>query len=312
MSQDKPKTLAEIMAENQRIRTAAPEPVTINRAKPSRAESLARLMSRVSSFTPINPVDEPPIAEEPAIECPKCGGIGQVSSGAKPGEPLFGKLIPCPNPDCGVVRRNQEKRFVNQQEQFLRQFGQTVEYYDYASMGHYKDSDKRLPLRCARTWLKDGLIVDTDRDIAKTSLVFCGKVGTGKTYLMSAMHNALRERGIFAPFLKIRTMLKGVQRGYSEDAELRDYQAENLLRVAPFLFIDELETGLHSADRTDIFESIIDYRCLHALPTIIATNLEQDEVADAWNHRIQSRLVHMAWWVSLSGATRRDTSPEMK
>lgn len=311
MSQDKPRTLAEIAAENQRIRDAAPEPETPKKQGLSKAEVLAGLMSRMSSRQAVNmPVEIPVMVEPEKPKCPVCGGRGRISSGAVLGEPGFGQLIPCPVSGCMAVKAQNEQRLMSMREQVARQFGLTPEYYEYASMSHYDDDDNRLSVRCARLYLRDGLITGQDR--IKHSIVFCGKVGTGKTYLMSAIRNELEQRGIYAPFMKIRTLVKGVQRGYSEDAELRDYQAENVLRTCPVLFIDELETGQRSGDRTDILESVIDYRCLHDMPTIIATNLEQDEVADVWNHRIQSRLIHMAWWVALSGKTQRDTSPVMK
>jgi len=220
MASGKPKTLAEIIAENQRLRQIAPEPSALNRAKPTRAEVLAGLMAKRQNFTPINPVEAPAIVEEVKPDCPVCGGKGQVSSGAIQGEPLFGKLIPCPNPGCEALKYQAEKRFVSQREQVARQFGQTLEYYEYASMSHYEDDDTRMSVRCARAWLQDGAIAG--RDTVKRSLVFCGKVGTGKTYLISAIRNELDRRGVYAPFLKVRTMLKGVQRGYSEDVELRD------------------------------------------------------------------------------------------
>jgi DNA replication protein DnaC len=217
-------------------------------------------------------------------------------------------MFPCLNPDCQVTKRNAEKRFMSLNERRSRQFGSTPENYTHADMSHF-EGDYRLAVKCTRLFLQEGAVAG--KDTVKRSLVFYGKPGTGKTYLMSAIYNELFQRRAGAIFLKVRTMLKGVQRGYSEDAELRDFEAEDLLRSAPVLFIDELETGLRSGDRTDIFESIIDYRCLNDLPTIIATNLEQEELARVWNHRIQSRLVHMAWWIALDDRTRRDVSPGM-
>jgi hypothetical protein len=307
---ENPMSPAEIAAENARIAKLLEGSDTPRSRKPGKAEIVAGLMNRIKAFPSTPGPDTPPVVEEVKPECAICSGRGRIKYAVPVGDARFGKTFPCPNPDCEGIKHAQEKRFVGMQEQVMRQFGLSPEWYDYASMTHFDEEDTRLAIRCARMWLNDGLIAG--KDTVKKSMAFYGKAGTGKTYLISAMRNELAKRGIFAPFLKVRSMLKGVQRGYSEDAELRDYEAENILRNCPVLFIDELEMSVHSGDRLDIFESVIDYRCLHDLPTIIATNLAQDELADAWNHRIQSRLVHMAWWVALDDKTRRDVSPGMK
>lgn len=303
----KPMTPAEIAAENERIEKLLEGSETPQVHKPTRAETLAALMNRTAQFKPVPAPHVPVVIQEEKPDCPKCHGAGWYTEPHPIGHPLFGKTQLCDEPGCPGVQRNEYKRIMSQKEIIRRHFG-GAEYYDYASMNRYNEDDTRLPIKCARLFLRDGSI--SGKDAVKRSIVYYGKAGTGKTFLISAIHNELVQRGIPAVFLKVRTMLKGVQRGYNDDAELRDFQAENLLRTTPYLFIDELEIGL-STDRVDIFESIIDYRCLHDLPTIIATNLEQDELSRTWNHRIQSRLIHMAWWVAMDGKTRRDTSGGM-
>lgn len=302
----KPRTREEIEAENERIRQAAKPDEQASLPKITPQQRIATLKDRVSRFRPFPMPDvKIVIQEEPKLECPMCGGTGSIKVDVPINHPRWGKLIKCPAPDCPGVQRNQLKRQMSRAEQEARHFGATIEYYPLASMNYYPEDDRRRAVGAARIFLKHGEVA-WDSTVKK-SLVFWGQVGRGKTGLMSAMRNALYERGDYSQFRKVRTLLKAVQRGYASDAVLHDYEVEEILSTAPYLFIDELETGFSSGDRMDIFEAIIDHRCRENLPTIIATNIEQDEIREVWNDRIASRLIHMAHWIEMAGGSLRNS-----
>lgn len=299
-------TEEQIRADNERVERVPVQgetPLPPPRTAPEVVVASLRNRLRAYKITPAP--DEPVMVEEPKPECPVCGGKGKIKYSVPLGHPLFGQLQKCPAPDCPGVRHLEHQRQMSYQEVERRHFGTTIEYLNHASMADYDAKDRRRAVVAAQIFLRDGAV--SWENTIKRSLVFFGRAGLGKTHLMSAMRNAIDGHGEASQFRKVRTMLKAVQRGYSDDAELRDYQVENLLCTTPYLFIDELET-LHSGDRSDIFEAIIDHRCRENLPTIIATNLAQDEIRDVWNDRVQSRLVHMAWWIEMAGASRRDSS----
>lgn len=305
-----PMTLEEIRQENERIeRATIREALPVPAPKIPAERRIATLRDKLRTFKFTAAPDVPVVLEDAKPECPVCNGTGAIKYELPVGHPLFGKLQKCPAPDCPGVKRNEQKRQMSYTEREARHFGTTPEYIEHASMGDFED-DKRRAVGAAKIFLKHHEVAwDT---VVKRSLVFTGQVGRGKTHLMSAMRNYLWQQGQMSQFRKVRSMLKAVQRGYSADSELRDYEVENMLSNAPFLFIDEMETGQQSGDRTDIFEAIIDHRCRENLPTIIATNLEQDEIREVWNDRIASRLIHMAHWIELAGASKRDNSKVIK
>lgn len=302
-------TAEQIAAENTRIEKIKLPGETHDLPKATPEQKIKTLRERLAKFktypAPGGVIDFP----DPPKDCPVCGGLGVIKGEFPSTHPLFGKFVKCTEPGCPGVQRNAQKREMSMVERERRHFGETPEFFPEARMSDF-EGDNRYAVAAARIFLEHGQVM-FDAEV-KHSLVFYGQVGRGKSYLASAMRNSLYERGEFSQYRKIRTLLKAVQRGYGEESEFTDYEAENLLSSAPYLFIDEFQTGHSSGDRTDILESIIDHRYRENLPVIVVTNIDQKKTCDVWGARIYSRLVHMAWWIEMAGDTRRDTHKEIR
>lgn len=323
-------TLAEIEADNARVRAkriqSAPgqsEVVLPSAAKqPTRAEKVAALMSRIAQFKPSGEPEAPAVVDEPRPYCPVCMGYGFVTLPAPVGDPEFSKKQDCPREGCPAVAYYRNKRLTTFFERMSKQFGGVVEYYTEAALSDLNRPELRanpVAVEAARLFIeRKPLNID---GVEKHSLVFTGLQGTGKTYLASIIRNELFKRGELVWFNTVRTMLKAVQAGYGagkeDDLEIKDQivmnnrMVESALCNAPFLVIDELEINRSSGDKIDILEAVINTRMLAKMPTIITTNLSQKRVGDVWNWRIQSRLVHIAWWINMGKDGLRDKSGEL-
>lgn len=309
-----PRSDDEIRAENERLAKIKIRGETPAFVKPTPQQHVATLKAQVAKFKTYPVPDSytmPVVVQTQKPHCERCNGVGVIRYDVPPEHRLYKKDIPCDVPGgCPVVAYHREARKNSRVEIEVRHFGTDIEYVERASMSHYADDDNRGAVLAARVFLEYGQVVH--HDVTKNSLVFFGQVGRGKTYLASAMRNAIERRGESSQYRKIRTLLKAVQRGYGKESELTDYEVENILSNTPYLFIDEFETGFSSGDRTDIFEAIIDHRYRENLPTIITTNLEMNHTRDVWNDRIASRVIHMAHWIEMAGSTRRDTSQPIR
>lgn len=303
--QGKILTPAEIAEENARIAAKLqPEP---EKPKESRHKP-PRTFKRLGDYVPVMSGDAAPEPDE--IKCPKCNGAGFFTAAVPPDHPMFGKPQKCDEPNCPHVTRDRQKRTVTFFERMARHFGTKPEHYEHASMDDLQRPELQhnpVAVEAALLFLsREPIVID---GIEKHSLVFTSAMpGTGKTYLASIIHNELCRRQELSWFNTVRSMLKAVQTGYSDDAEMKSTEVEDALCNAPFLFIDELEINKSSGDKIDILESVINTRMLAKMPTVITTNLNQKSVGDVWNFRIQSRLTHVAWWIDMGKETLRDTS----
>lgn len=309
-------TPEEIAADNQRV-AAKPvvEPFTppkpdAPKARKTKAEVIAGLMNRMSQHKPIEGDSIPAVLEDKPPYCPVCEGSGTIKLRVPIGHPKFGQFVDCDNrAGCPALRYYRQKQAAIFYERMSKQFGKVIEYYDTASLADLNNPQLRhnlVAVDAARRFIA-GEPLEID-GVEKHSLVFCGMQGTGKTYLASIIRNELDKQGKMVWFSTVRTMLKAVQTGYGDDAEMSDRAVENALCNAPFLFIDELEINKSSGDKIDILEAVINTRMLSKMPTVITTNLSQQKVGDVWNWRIQSRLVHIAWWIDMGRTGLRDKS----
>lgn len=311
----KPLTLEQIRAENERIaRATKPEALPVAAPKIPAERHIATLKNRIARFKtyPAPDAYELPLAQQKQKpRCERCNNLGVIRYDVPSDHALYRKDIPCDaQGGCPVIAYHQGERAERLSERETRHFGKIIEYFPSASMGDYLETDRRRPVGAARLFLQHGEM--KWNDTMKRSLVYYGKAGRGKTHLASAIRNTLVARGEAVIFRKMRSLLKAVQRGYSDNAEMRDYEVEEMLSKIPYLFIDELETELKTDDRVDIFEAVIDHRYRENLPTIITTNLEQDEIHEKMNYRIESRLVHMAHWIEMGGESQRDTGAPIR
>ena len=132
-----------------------------------------------------------------------------------------------------------------------------------------------------------GSIIDT----RENSILFCGKVGSGKTHLSMGIANKLMDRGIATIIMP-----------YSQDIirlkqNRMDKEYYNRLiskyKRAKVLLIDDLFKGsVTDSDKSIIFE-IIDYRYFNQKPLIISSEKTCEELLYI-DEAIGSRIIEMS------------------
>lgn len=134
-------------------------------------------------------------------------------------------------------------------------------------------------------------------------IVFYGKVGTGKTYISACIANALIDRGyacLVTNFARLVNTINGMYDGKQE-------YIDGLSRF-DLLVIDDLAAERDTEYMNEIVQNIIDSRYRAGLPTIITTNLTNDELknpADIRKQRTYSRVLEMCIPVEVQGTDRR-------
>ena len=134
-------------------------------------------------------------------------------------------------------------------------------------------------------------------------IVFCGGVGTGKTYMASCIANAIIDQGYTAlvtNFAKIVNTLSGMYQGKQE-------YIDSLCRY-DLLVIDDLATERNTEYMNEIVYTIIDSRYRSHKPLIVTTNLSYGAIRnpnDVNKQRIYSRITEMCYPVAVEGKDRR-------
>lgn len=134
------------------------------------------------------------------------------------------------------------------------------------------------------------------------NLVLLGPVGTGKTHAAIASVRPAHFTGLEARFYPTVELLDGLRPGAPEPDRLDLYDLAQMDR----LVLDDLG-GEKATDWTaERLYALINRRWLEERPTVVTSNLEPPELADAIGERTYSRLVgDDAVVIRLSGRDRR-------
>ena len=123
-----------------------------------------------------------------------------------------------------------------------------------------------------------------DTDVS--DLLFTGKSGLGKTYLMHAIAHRVTARGFTVEYISAFRLLNIMRRAYFEN----NTNLLNVLMTVPLLLIDDLGTEplMENITVTQLF-NLLNERQNQKRHTVISTNL-QDELKARYTERITSRF----------------------
>lgn len=117
-------------------------------------------------------------------------------------------------------------------------------------------------------------------------LLLCGKPGTGKNHLATAICKQVMKSGYSVLRVKASNFLDTFWgKGFDE----REKWLMDLAKV-DLLFFDEIGRSSETKNAQDAFFRIIDARYEAVLPTIIATNLNREELIDVLGEAAYDRL----------------------
>ncbi len=285
---------------------------------------LNSLQNALNNLPDIHLLDKP---EPIAPACESCNGTGYISFNVPVGNPYFGKLHTCDNPDCPVVagRRREQVSIVMQRSTWDIDYGNlTFESFWYlidpipdgwtGKRGAYSATNMfainngrpfTLPEAARRAFdmVWPGK-VDTRESIG---VVLTGEVGLGKTGLAVAAANLLMAMNMPVVFIRVRDLIARIQETYKQnyDGESADQRLKFYSSVR-FLILDEFALENYTDDRLEIVETIIRSRDRSNLPTMITTNLTLKDVYANWQPRIAD-IVAKSHWVQIGGVKLRQT-----
>jgi DNA replication protein DnaC len=129
---------------------------------------------------------------------------------------------------------------------------------------------------------------DTYPNTEVRDLLFTGKSGLGKTFLMQAIAHRVTERGFGVQYVSAYKLLDTMRKAYFENS------AERLrpLIEAPLLLVDDLGTEplMENITVTQLF-NLLNERQNADRHTILSTNLNISELKTRYTERITSRLL---------------------
>jgi len=127
-------------------------------------------------------------------------------------------------------------------------------------------------------------------------LLFTGPVGSGKTFLACCIANALLDRGYPVLFLVVPDLLDRLRSTYDPNRGPGDPTEQEILDVArkvPLLILDDLGAHNYTDWVRNKLYSILNYRLNHALPVIITTNINLEDLEEYLGERTTSRIYQM-------------------
>lgn len=137
-------------------------------------------------------------------------------------------------------------------------------------------------LEILKTWC------DKYPNVSKININIMGASGSGKTFLMECMANELVTSGQVVTF-KTAFEINELARLYHMG---KSYEFSDILKT-DILFIDDLGTEPIIKNVTkEYLYNLINVRQMNNLPTIISTNLSEDDILSRYDERIFSRLAN--------------------
>ncbi|ADY74124.1 AAA ATPase [Desulfurobacterium thermolithotrophum DSM 11699] len=143
-------------------------------------------------------------------------------------------------------------------------------------------------------------------------LLLYGTPGTGKTHLATAtLKNIITYKGVRGIFCDFRNLLIDIKSTF-ETSESSTEILETVMR-APLLLLDDVGAERNTDWAKDILSTIINYRYVNSLPTIITTNLRfdlptEESFSSKFDERTESRIYEMCKIIKVEGDDRRKES----
>lgn len=127
-----------------------------------------------------------------------------------------------------------------------------------------------------------------DFDTRSPSLLLRGPTGTGKTHVSLAIARKAVERGFGVVYGPAQMLLHRLEKEHFGRAE---GSSEEMMTGCDLLILDDLGAEFSSPFYTSCLYNLINSRMLEARPTIISTNLGQNELMERYGEQITSRII---------------------
>ena len=214
---------------------------------------------------------EPGFLDESPI-CPTCSGLGYVGS------------TMC---DCLAELCRQE------QKKELTFLSAGRESFDQFRLDYYSDRvDARLgfsPRSVMEKTYQNCRRYAMGFSMKAGNLLFSGNTGLGKTFLSACIARCVADQGFSVVYESAGHLFSALEKARFENNE-ENRRAAAKYRECDLLILDDLGTELPGQFVTAALYSLVNDRLLENKPTIISTNLSEEELVRRYNPQIASRL----------------------
>ena len=121
------------------------------------------------------------------------------------------------------------------------------------------------------------------------NLLFSGNTGLGKTFLSACIARAVADQGFSVVYESANKLFQTLEKARFEGNE-ENRRAAAKYNECDLLIVDDLGTEMSGNFVVSALYSLINDRLLEAQPTIISTNLSEEELIRRYNPQIASRL----------------------
>lgn len=200
------------------------------------------------------------------MTCEKCGDSGWIET-IKDGEKW---MVDCP---C-----KEEKWLLGKLENRLKNCGVPVRFRD-STFDNFVVTPKNKEAYTAGVKFADGTA-----DV--NSVVLLGLTNTGKTHLLTAAVLKMVREGHNAVYITVMELLAKMRRGMVDNT-IEDIIEE--YKTAEILALDDWGTTVHSDWGIGRLEEIIERRYANNLPTIVASNIQEEDFPERTRNRLAGR-----------------------
>ena len=179
----------------------------------------------------------------------------------------------------------------------------TLEAFDFS---YYQPENKQWDggeehlINARKAWQAAGdFVKGVVQDSHHIGLMYSGPAGSGKTYLAAAMANELVRHNISVLFVVVPDLLDELRATYDRK-DVSEYDLLDMAKTIPVLILDDLGAHNYTEWTVNRIYSILNYRVNESLPTIVTTNLHNDDIAKHLGERTSSRLVQLCRMFKLS------------
>lgn len=205
---------------------------------------------------------------------------------------VFGRMIVCRQKcACDIEKEQKEKEWNRKMDimQLKRDCFPSTTQWEQTFANFIGDKTKSFTI--AKNYARDFDVMKKDN----VGLIFIGTVGSGKTYLASAIANELIESNLTR--VKLRNFAQIINELQKGGFELdRNEYIRNLVSV-PLLILDDLGIERDTSYAKEQVYQIVNSRYLEHKPTIFTTNLSLENITNGSEsmeyQRIYSRILEM-------------------
>ena len=179
---------------------------------------------------------------------------------------------------------------------------QTFESFDLSFYADEKGSKNKMTYREKAENIFDiakSFVEDVDAGESPNGLLFQGGVGGGKTFLAASCANALIDRGHEVKFIIVPDFLDQIRESFQKSSEVSEGDLMSEVKNVPVLVLDDLGAHNYTEWSLKTIFAILNYRVNFERPTIVTTNLENQDLEKLLGSRIFSRLMEACRFLRL-------------